>query len=855
MAMTQNSPSVAEALRDFFEASSEPILFAGAGVSMLAGLPDWKNLLLQLAELVRAVDQMTANQMVHYVSKGSLTKAADFFWITDEVLDGDKQAAIKKLLSTYNTKPLEPLASLPFKGVLTTNFDRSIIDAISVARKQVPRDYRLGDATFKQAAWETELSVTRIHGCVEAPSAIVLSENQFSRLLENDAYIDLLTQTILHKSLLFLGFSFYDPAIKFVLEQIDKRFGSSAPGRHMAILPETNASELIQKANRLNIKVVKYETANNHKALWDGVVEYTAFLRKKTTRVSVPTRHPYSATKQYLAACYARASVTSEVISLREIVIEGILSALLQAAQPKSLGMADIHEGTRNALGIKGKEVDKLVAGGLTALIQAKLVRKHKEEGQKGPRYAWIGVPDTTSSLDDALQTLKTSILNRAYVQEGWKPPKHVADVIGALLKEIIHKRGWDLGAAFASGRSPDITSIRPQLAECGYRLSAFDTERVERTIDSVFQRPTEQEAGILGELGRISFILELAFQAPRTTLLHKATLPRRLYFDTNVLLPAFVEGHPHYLTFRNTLRRMQEASTKASNKLQMLACSGYLNEMISHRNAALTYAREAADDFEAVARSDAMYHGPGNINVYVGAYVNALENGHPIGFEYFLNRVAPYRTEAELRRWMEAQGFIVVASQKNSTYGKLYSLLERCNATRLSHGKEPILVEHDALQMTLIEADHQKAEKALFVTADRQLYDDILASQFGHLSEFMVSHVGIVQLVDLLIGFKSDDRILGELLWSGNISEGSKRVRSYLTIETLSKYDAAIAMKMHSVVEAQSEAISKQLERAGANLDTLDPKARARAFRALGVLEANFFSGMSEAIEKLNKP
>lgn len=486
--------------------------------------------------------------------------------------------------------------------------------------------------------------------------------------------------------------------------------------------------------------------------------------------------------------------------------------------------------------------------------MEAKLVRRHKDESEKGKRFAWIGQPETTSSLQDAISTLAASLCNRAFVQEGWRPPKHVADVLESFLKEIVHRRGWDLGAAFASGKAPDNLTFRPVLHEVGAKLSAFDRERVERAIESLFQRPTEQEGQLLGELGRVSFAVELAFQAPRTTLLHKTALPRRLYFDANLLLPIFVEGHPHHRTYGNTLRTLKSASADAGSKLQLLTFSGYVNEMISHKAAAIAFAKEAGEDFEVLARSDAMYHGAGNINVYVGAYVNMVANGHPPGFDDFLKKVAPYKNETELRRWIEQKGFIVVHSSKNGAYAKLYGILERSNATRLALGKQPILIEHDALQLALLEADFQKSERVLFVTADRALYEDIAASEYGRLAEFMVSHVGIVQLVDLLVGGKSDERALGELLWSNKVSERAERVRSYLTIEALTKYDAALAMDMHSVVEAQSEAIAQELERVGADLESHEPKARVKAFKSLGTLEANFFAGMSEAIEKQRK-
>lgn len=852
--MTDPSKNVTDALKRFFEASSTPILFAGAGVSMLAGLPDWKGLLLQMAESVRPVDALTANCMTQYVAKGSLTKAADYFWLTEEVQDGDKYSIIKRLLGTYNSKQLEPLAMLPFKGALTTNFDRAIFDAIAAAKKQVPRDYRLGDASFTSAVWETELFVARIHGCIEAPKAMILSESQFRGLIDSEPYIDLLVQTFLNKQVLFLGFSFYDPAIKYVLEQIERRYGPASPGRHMAILPETNASELIQKASRLNITVVKYETASNHEALWDGISAYARYLKNTPARVTVPTDHPYAATKQYLAACYARVSVASEQTPLREIVIEGVLSAVLQGNYPKATNLPDLQERIRKALGLKGKEVDRLVDGALKELISAKLVRKHKRGVGTRVSFAWIGDTEATSPLKNAIETLNRCVCDRAYVQEGWQPPTHVSDAIGLFLQEVVHQRGWDLGAAFASGKAPDTVSFRTVLAECGQSLSTFDRQRVERTVESLFQRPTDQEASLLGELGRISFAVELAFQAPRSTLLHKATLPRRIYFDTNLLLPAFVEGHPHHHTYGDTLHRLLAASKSAGNGLQLLAYRGYLNEMISHKNAALAYALEAGEDFENLARSEAMYHGIGNISVYVGAYVNAVENGQSPGFESFLKRVAPYTTETELRRWIEKKGFVIVESPKNATYLEIYGILERRNAGKISNGKQPILVEHDALQLALLDADYQNGQKALFVTADRQLYDDIVATKFCHLSEFMVSQVGIVQLVDLLVGLKSGNRELGALLWSNKVSERAQRIRSYLTVEALNKYDAALAMNMHDIVETQSEAIATQLEREGVDLESHDPKARVKAFKSLGTLEANFFAGMSEAIRKLEE-
>ena len=46
----------------------DPVLFSGAGVSMRAGLPDWKGLLTALAEGVRFKSALLANAMTESIA-------------------------------------------------------------------------------------------------------------------------------------------------------------------------------------------------------------------------------------------------------------------------------------------------------------------------------------------------------------------------------------------------------------------------------------------------------------------------------------------------------------------------------------------------------------------------------------------------------------------------------------------------------------------------------------------------------------------------------------------------------------------------------------------------------------------
>lgn len=844
--------TVTQALEKFFTTATYPIVFTGAGVSAKAGLPAWQGLIEQLAEGLRRFDPLTTQQMLECLRTGALTLAADYFKLSSKMVDGDKQRLLVDILSAYDASAITSVAELPARAYLTTNFDRSIFDAIAASKHVSARDFKYGDLSFRQAHWEEGLFVARIHGAVEMPQHVVLSESQFKTLLTDDTYADLLRACFVHRNVLFLGFSFYDPAIRHVFEDLDRRFGSASSGRHMALLPSDTRSEFSQKAHRLNIEIVEYDAADRHAALWNGLAAFNA-KRRSTAAASVnPKVSPFDFTKRYLAACYARARSQTSAAPLREAVVEGIISAIAQEAAPQAISRPDLLDKVRQALGVKGNDVEAIVDAAIRALVDAGLCRKLKGSGGRGIKVAWVGTVQQADSLDAAISVLANSVKTRAYLQEGWKTGKEVQDTMFGFFSQLIRRRGWDLGAAFAAGRAPESMGIELLLNECAIGLTPFDRERLLRVCVNLFQHPSQEETVVLGELGRVSFAVELAFQSPRSSLLHKAILPRRIYFDASVLLPALVEGHPFSQIYRSTIKRLKEAASSAAIQLQLRVCTVYLNEIVSHRRNAIEYSEEAGDDFPAVARSDAVFHGVPNVNVYVGAYANWAENHGPLTFKEFLSRVAPYTSEPQLRRWLVAQGFDIVDAVKGASFPALYSCLETANADQLAFGKGPILIEHDAIQLSMLDAEISKGNRALFVTADRQLRQAISDSKYQTISETMVSHVGLIQFVELLLGGIADGAGLAELLWSARISDRSQAVRSYFTTRGLEQYDEGLAMAMPKVIEKYTETASAELERLGANLETQDPKKRAEAFRTLGSLERNYLSGMQEAVERL---
>jgi hypothetical protein len=384
--------------------------------------------------------------------------------------------------------------------------------------------------------------------------------------------------------------------------------------------------------------------------------------------------------------------------------------------------------------------------------------------------------------------------------------------------------------------------------------MPAFDRQRLLRVAQTMFQHPSAEEAGVLAELGRVSFAVELAFQSPRSILLHEAILPRHIYFDASVLLPAIVTGHPFSPIYLDAIERLKRAAADAAVELKLRVCTVYLNEIISHRAAAEEYSAQVGNDFQKVAESDALYHGLTNVNVYVGAFANWVKPGVAVPFDEFLRGAAPYTTELELASWLKKKGFEIVKAAKCPTFPDLYGLLERASADKLSWRKRPVLIEHDATQLALLYEEAKRGEKSLFVTADRTLQQVAADSAFSILTELMISNIGLVQLIDLLVGGVTDGAGLTELLWSARISDRGQAVRAYFTARGLERYDDAMAMAMPKVIEAYAERATDELARAGVELDADDPRARAVGFQMLGSLEAGYLHRMSEAVAKLRR-
>jgi hypothetical protein len=200
-------------IRDFskeIEAGTAAV-FVGAGLSTPAGYVDWKSLLRPVAtDLGLNIDSET--DLV------TLTQ----FYLNEQA--GNRARLNQLLIENFATaaKPTrnhELLARLPISTLWTTNYDKLIERAVEGARKVADVKYTVAHLNTTRPS--RDVVVYKMHGDIDHPSEAVLSRDDFERYhIDRAPFLTALAGDLVSKTFVFLGFSFTDPNIDYILSRV-----------------------------------------------------------------------------------------------------------------------------------------------------------------------------------------------------------------------------------------------------------------------------------------------------------------------------------------------------------------------------------------------------------------------------------------------------------------------------------------------------------------------------------------------------------------------------------------------------------------------------------------------------------
>ncbi|OEE71671.1 SIR2 family protein [Vibrio genomosp. F6] len=186
-------------------------IFAGAGMSAGSGFVNWAELLRPIAdELGLDVDR-----------EKDLVALAQYHCNDNEA---NRSQLNQRLIEEFSREAEETenhriLARLPIRTYWTTNYDRIIELALDKAGKisdvKHTKDHL---ATTKP---KRDAVVYKMHGDVEHPSQAVLTKDDYEKYhVKMEQYLANLKGDLISKTFIFIGFSFTDPNLDYILSRV-----------------------------------------------------------------------------------------------------------------------------------------------------------------------------------------------------------------------------------------------------------------------------------------------------------------------------------------------------------------------------------------------------------------------------------------------------------------------------------------------------------------------------------------------------------------------------------------------------------------------------------------------------------
>lgn len=208
-----------ELIREFVRAVSQgnAAVFAGAGLSRGSGYINWKELVRPLAlDIGLNVDKehdLVAIAQYYRNERGTRSS------INQKILNEFTRGAEKN-------ENIEILTRLPVSTYWTTNYDELLEDNLRQNNRKA--DVKTTQESLANNIYDRDAVVYKMHGDVRQPEKAVLTKDDYELYgNERPLFRTALQGDLISKTFLFIGFSFEDPNLDYVLSQIRVLLGES----------------------------------------------------------------------------------------------------------------------------------------------------------------------------------------------------------------------------------------------------------------------------------------------------------------------------------------------------------------------------------------------------------------------------------------------------------------------------------------------------------------------------------------------------------------------------------------------------------------------------------------------------
>lgn len=185
-------------------------IFAGAGLSVAAGHVNWKQLLKEITE----------DLGLNYSAENDLIAIAQYN--TNKV--GSRSMINRQIIEEFNrdikhTENHRILARLPIYTYWTTNYDNLIERSLEEAKRIPDVKHNLKQLAYPKP--RRDGIVYKMHGDASMPADATITKDDYERYAtDKTPFLTALNGDLLSKLFVFIGFSFSDPNLDYVLSRV-----------------------------------------------------------------------------------------------------------------------------------------------------------------------------------------------------------------------------------------------------------------------------------------------------------------------------------------------------------------------------------------------------------------------------------------------------------------------------------------------------------------------------------------------------------------------------------------------------------------------------------------------------------
>lgn len=193
-------------------------VFAGAGTSVDAGFVNWK-------ELVKPF----ANEIDLDIAKESDLIGLTQYYINSK--SGNRGTLNQEIVNQFSSQEAETtvmnlLTRLPITTYWTTNYDEVIENGLKKNNRRGDIKRTVDDLAINIS--NNDAIVYKMHGDVKFPQYAVISKDDYERYSEkNSLFVTALRGDLVSKTFLFVGFSFEDPNLEYILGKVNILLGDN----------------------------------------------------------------------------------------------------------------------------------------------------------------------------------------------------------------------------------------------------------------------------------------------------------------------------------------------------------------------------------------------------------------------------------------------------------------------------------------------------------------------------------------------------------------------------------------------------------------------------------------------------